>query len=259
MSVPVVPRGHSYRYLVWLAAVAVVLAGAMVAHLVTHGSSAVTNSGSILSGAHGPRKTSATGATGATGAASLSSSPSSSVPLAPDGTFTTLNGRTMTIASLRGEPAMVWLVVNSCSSCFSSVPDVAKHLPQLTSGGLRVVTLGLYGSVPPGKQGLAQISSFGQASISNAGIDMTIPRSDWIWGVASKKLSQTYDPSGTPDVYVLIGPGGHVRYRNSVPIATMPGLLAAAARIHVETTRDAKVAKFAGSTKDDVRVGSGTR
>ncbi len=49
--------------------------------------------------------------------------------------------------------------------------------------------------------------------------------------MASESLSLAYDPSGTPDVYVLIGPNGHIRYRNSVPYSTMGSLIAAAKRL----------------------------
>ncbi|MDA8074611.1 MAG: hypothetical protein M0Z40_05145 [Actinomycetota bacterium] len=49
--------------------------------------------------------------------------------------------------------------------------------------------------------------------------------------MASKTLSLAYDPAGIPDTYVLVGPGGHIRYRNSIPDSTMHQLLAASARL----------------------------
>lgn len=88
---------------------------------------------------------------------------------------------------------------------------MAAHLRQLTAGGLRVVTLGLAGDFAAGKQGLADLSAFGRA----AGAPVTRP--GWIWGVASQGLSQAYDPGGTPDVYALISPSGHITYRGQRP------------------------------------------
>jgi hypothetical protein len=144
-------------------------------------------------------------------------------PDAPGGTFTAISGKTVTIASLRGKPAMVWFVAGGCASCAASIPAVAAHLRQLTAGGLRVVTLGLAGDFPAGKQGLADLSIFGRAAAGGS-----VTRPGWIWGIASQGLSQAYDPGGTPDVYTLISPFGHITYRGSVPVSTMPQLLAAA-------------------------------
>lgn len=144
-------------------------------------------------------------------------------PLAPNGTFTTPTGATTTLASFRGAPVMVWFVAGGCASCAASIPAVAAHLGQISGDGVQVVTLGLYGDFPNGKAGVDQLVSFGQAAAGS-----TVLRPGWTWGMASEALSMAYDPSGTPDTYALIGPGGHIRYRNSIPDSTMPQLLAAA-------------------------------
>jgi hypothetical protein len=149
-----------------------------------------------------------------------------SAPLAPDGTFTTVGGKHVTIASLRGRPAMVWFVAGGCASCAASIPAVAAHLRQLTADGLRVVTLGLAGDFPAGEQGLSLLADFGRAAAGGP-----ITRPGWIWGVASASLSRAYDPGGTPDMYALISPSGRITYRGSVPVSTMPQLLAAAAHL----------------------------
>ncbi len=160
--------------------------------------------------------------------------PSSSATLAPNGTFTASSGKTATIASLRGRPTMVWFVAGGCASCAASIPAVAAHFSQLHAAGLRVLTLGLYGDFPSGKTGVAQVLSFGREAASNE----PIARPGWEWGMASKSLSLAYDPTGTPDLYVLIGPRGHIRYRNRVPVSTMGELLAAAKRLgtHAQAT-----------------------
>ena len=54
--------------------------------------------------------------------------------------------------------------------------------------------------------------------------------------MASKALSLAYDPSGVPDLYVLIGRGGHVRYMNTAPVSTMAKLLAQAKHLGTQTT-----------------------
>lgn len=156
-----------------------------------------------------------------------------SAPMAPNGTFTTPSGAPSTIASLRGKPTMVWFVAGGCASCAASIPAVAQRLGQLSSDGVQVVTLGLYGNFSTGKQGVAQLLSFGRAAAGT-----TITRPGWTWGMASAALSEAYDPSGTPDIYALIGPDGRIRYQNSVPVSTMPQLLAAAGRLtgHPATT-----------------------
>jgi len=161
-----------------------------------------------------------------------------SAPATPvlNGTFTTASGTTATIASLRGTPTMVWFVAGGCASCAASIPAVAAHLDQLTEHGLRVLTLGLYGDFPSGRAGVTQLLGFGKSAARLARESITHP--GWEWGMASKSLSLAYDPSGTPDLYVLIGPMGHIRYRNSVPVSTMGKLLAAAKRLdtHAPTT-----------------------
>ncbi len=149
--------------------------------------------------------------------------------LAPNGTFTIPSGTTATIDSLRGRPTMVWFVAGGCASCAASIPAVATHLDQLRAAGLTVLTLGLYGDFAPGVQGVTQLLSFGQ----EATLGKPVTRPGWEWGMASKRLSLAYDPAGIPDLYVLIGPRGHIRYRNSVPVSTMGTLLSVAK--HLET------------------------
>lgn len=151
-----------------------------------------------------------------------------SAPLAPDGTFLTPSG-TQTIAALRGKPTMVWLVAGGCASCAASIPAVAAHFSQLRADGARVLSLGMAGAFATGQKGLSELQTFAH----DAG-GSSVSRPGWQWGLASQALSMAYDPTGTPDVYVLLGPNGHVRYRGSVPVSTMPALLRAAARLHAE-------------------------
>jgi hypothetical protein len=142
---------------------------------------------------------------------------------APNGIFTTASGARRTIASLRGHTTLVWLVAGGCASCAASIPAVAHHLAQLQRDGVQVLTLGLYGAFDNGKPGVAQLTAFGRAA---AGTNVTRP--GWTWAMPSEALSIAYDPSGNPDEYFLINPDGDISYHNSVPVSTMPQLLAAA-------------------------------
>jgi hypothetical protein len=163
--------------------------------------------------------------------------------MAPNGSFVTLDGTTKEVSSYRGKPVMVWFVVGGCASCAVSIPAVSRALPKLRADGIQVLTLGLWGDFPPGSQGLFSLAQFGRLALDGyAGLKAgtSIQRPGWVWGMASKSLSLAYDPSGTPDVYALIGPAGHIRYRNSVPASTIPSLLKAASELHA---RDAKASQ----------------
>jgi len=141
---------------------------------------------------------------------------------APGGTFITPTGTTATIASLRGKLTMLWFVADSCAGCAASISAVSSNLQRITGKGVQILTLGLYGAFPPGKSGIAQLLRFGRAHGGRMDV------AGWRWGMATKALSMTYDPLHTPDEYLLIGPDGHIRYRNDTPSFTMSQLLAAA-------------------------------
>lgn len=207
-SLPTATPGHSRRP--WP-----LLAGAFVV---------VIALGAYLIAAHARPRSSPVATRTSPAAQSAASRPAGSrtAPLAPNGAFTTPTGASATIASLRGKPTLVWFVAGGCASCAASIPDVAAHLGQLTGRGVQVLTLGLYGAFPNGRSGVGQLLSFGRAAAGGS-----ITRPGWMWGMASESLSMAYDPGGTPDLYTLIGPGGHVRYQNSVPVSTMAQLLAA--------------------------------
>ncbi len=213
----VAPRGRRWA----LAAAAFVLAAGLGAYALA-GNGSTTASAKVQSAASEHHATSASAPT------STSGTP------APNGTFTTPSGTTATIASFRGKPTMVWFVAGGCASCAASIPAVAARFHQLRAAGLRVLTLGLYGDFAAGNKGVAQLLSFGR----EAAFNKPITRPGWEWGMASKALSLAYDPAGIPDLYVLIGPTGHIRYRNSVPDSTMGELLGAAKRLdtHAQTT-----------------------
>jgi thiol-disulfide isomerase/thioredoxin len=137
------------------------------------------------------------------------------------GAFTTLEGRTETLAAFRGTPVLVWFVADGCASCEASIPAVASHLADFSKAGVRILTVGLPASFDPGARGLRELAQFATAATG-----MPVPQPGWTWGIASLALTIAFDPTGTPDAYVLLGRHGQVRYRGSVPIETLPELLA---------------------------------
>ena len=133
---------------------------------------------------------------------------------APDGVFTTISGKTVSVASLRGKPTLLWFVTTWCSSCQASTETLAQNLSALGRDGVRVAEVELYDDL--GTQG-PTLQSFGQ---QYAGAAFRSP--NWTWGVASEAMSQTYDPVGYLDIYYLLDAQGMIRYINSAPVETMP-------------------------------------
>jgi len=163
------------------------------------------------------------------GAHAASDQPPAVGALAPDLTFTTVSGQRLSVADLRGHPALLWFVTTWCSSCQAGTQVMAQDVGRLAADGVRVVELELYGDLGgPGPD----IATFGR---QNAGPAFADP--DWIWGSASRRMSLAYDPAGYLDIYYLLDTHGRIRYVNSSPAATMPDLLAAAARWGLPATR----------------------
>lgn len=147
--------------------------------------------------------------------------PSAAAAPVPGGAFTMLDGKHATLTGLRGRPVLVWFVAAGCASCAASIPVVGQHLAAFTSARTRILVLGIYGAFGQGANGTAQLASFGKAAAGK-----TFGSPAWTWGLASEQLTAAFDPSGTPDAYVLLDAAGHAVYRNSVPVSTMSALLA---------------------------------
>jgi cytochrome oxidase Cu insertion factor (SCO1/SenC/PrrC family) len=136
---------------------------------------------------------------------------------APDGSFTAINGQANTIASLRGQPALVWFVTTYCDSCAAGTQAMAGKIDQFAQHHVKVVQLELAGNL--GGDG-PDIATFGRQI---AGDRFNDP--NWIWGTASQSLTNSYDPKALLDVYYLLDTQGHVTYINGSPEATMGSLL----------------------------------
>lgn len=142
---------------------------------------------------------------------------------APDGTFTTLSGQAVRVASLRGKPTLLWFVSTWCSSCQAGTQAMAQDLGRLKAAGVRVEEVELY-------QDLGQSGPpMGQFAKTLAGAAYGSP--GWTFGVSSAALTRAYDPQSYLDIYYLLNARGQVSYVNSSPGSTMPQLLAAAGKL----------------------------
>ena len=139
---------------------------------------------------------------------------------ATTGTYTLLDGRAVSLAALRGRPALVWFVAPGCSSCQASIPVMASHLSAFVVAKTRVLVLGIYGALPAGQAGLSQFASFGSAT---AGPDFSSLA--WTWALASLRLTTAYDPAGVPDEYFLLDSAGRVVYTGATVVSTIGVLL----------------------------------
>ena len=160
-------------------------------------------------------------------------------------TYTLLDGRTVSLAALRGRPALLWFVAPGCSSCQASIPVMASHLSAFAAARTRVLVLGIYGALPAGQAGLSQLASFGSAT---AGPAFSSPA--WTWALASLRLTTAYDPDGIPDEYFLLDSAGKVVYTGATPVSTIVVLLG-----HLDSLTGTRPA---GSSSSPMSAPSGT-
>jgi len=142
---------------------------------------------------------------------------------APGGSFTTVSGRTETIATLRGHKTLLWFVTTWCPSCQAGTQAMAGQAARLRAEGVRVVEVENYadlGQPGPAMTGFAR--QLAGAAYHDPG---------WTFGTASPALTRAYNPQGYLDIYFLLDPSGRVGYINSAPASTMSQLLAHAGRL----------------------------
>lgn len=143
--------------------------------------------------------------------------------LAPAGTFTTLTGQRVSVASLRGHPTLIWFVSTWCSSCQAGTQAMAQNLAKLQADGVRVAEVELYADLGQSGPSMAQFAKV------LAGSQYRNP--DWTFGLSSASLTRTYDPQSYLDIYYLLNANGQITYVNGSPGSTMPQLLAAAGQL----------------------------
>ena len=142
---------------------------------------------------------------------------------APGGTFTTLAGQTVNVASLGGQPTLLWFVATWCSSCKAGTQLLAANIAKFQADGVRVDEVELYQDL--GQSG-PSIGAFAKAL---AGTEYGNP--DWTFGMSSAALTRTYDPQSYIEIYYLLNAKGQITYVNAPLVSTMPQLLRAARRL----------------------------
>jgi thiol-disulfide isomerase/thioredoxin len=143
---------------------------------------------------------------------------------APEGSFTTTQGATRTIASLSGQPTLLWFVTTWCSSCQAGTQAMASEIVgRLAERHVRVVEV--ENAEDLGQAGPSMPSFVSQL----AGPQARNP--DWTFGVASSALTKTYNPEGSLDIYYLLDAGRRIAYINSSPAATKAQLLREAEKV----------------------------
>ena len=165
-------------------------------------------------------------ANGNSGSASASSPSGASLPIgttAPNGTFTTLAGKTETVTTLRGKPTLIWFMTTWCSSCEAGTQSMAQNIATLAADGVHVVEVENYADL--GQSG-TPMNAFAKTLAGSA-----FSNPDWTFGEASSTFTHTYNPKAYLDLYYLISSKGRITYVNSSPASTMPQLLQAASQL----------------------------
>ena len=137
--------------------------------------------------------------------------------MAPDITFTTVDGAEHRLSEFQGRPVMLWFYASWCPTCQIGTMAVAGVIDQLKLAGVQIIQLQLYNNLgypgPTAEEFARQYAS-------------SVPRSsNWLWGDASLVASFTYDPSGYPDIYFLIDENGTLRVMDFAPHVTMDKIL----------------------------------
>jgi len=121
--------------------------------------------------------------------------------LAPDFTFTDLQGNSHSLSSYRGTPVVLWFVALFCSSCVQGSQLFAQqYYSQYHAAG--VTLLEVESSNDLGQSG-PSLSAFA------SGVGYT-GQPGWILGSASSSGTSTYNPNGYLDVYYVINAQGTI-------------------------------------------------
>lgn len=135
--------------------------------------------------------------------------------VAPDATFTDLNGAQVKLSHFKGQKVMFWLVATWCSSCIKGAKVLAQNESKLSN--LTIITLKTYGNA--GYQG-PSIKDFAKQSAPKM-----LSAKNWYWGDLTQQSTRVYNPRNYPDIYFLIDKDGVVREINDAPAATIGDIL----------------------------------
>lgn len=121
--------------------------------------------------------------------------------VAPDLTFTTMNGTSSSLSAYRGHPVVLWWIATWCTSCQDGTSLFARnYYSQYNAAGIILLQIESYNNL--GQPG-PSLSSF-------ASSNSYLPRGDWILGQGSQEGTSTYNPSGYLDYFYVISSNGNV-------------------------------------------------
>lgn len=145
---------------------------------------------------------------------------------APEAHFTTLGGKTLSLADFRSHKLMLWLFSTWCPSCQAGLQALAEQRAALGKGKLRLVVLQNYRNGGYGGPSMNALIERYAANVKGA--------ANWTFGAATAELQSRYNPKSYPDVYYLIDAHGKVRYVGSAPAASLDRILKFAAQESAE-------------------------
>ncbi len=123
-----------------------------------------------------------------------------------------VNGKTMSLESLKGQPVMVWQVATWCGSCAVGLKTMAQNLALIHASNLKVIVLRDY------KNGGYPGDDMDKFVAANAPALLHDPH--FIIGEDTEELFNRYNPHHYVDVYTLIGSNGQIAAVSSAPSMT---------------------------------------
>jgi thiol-disulfide isomerase/thioredoxin len=135
---------------------------------------------------------------------------------APQASFVSLNGVSQNLSNYKGKPILLWLVTTWCSSCQAGTTQMKNYINELNGYNTVVLELENYNDLD---QSGPPMGSFVSDLVGKT-------PSNWITGIASKKMTKLYNPQGLLDIYYLIDPSGKIISIGSAPTSNMGTILA---------------------------------
>ncbi|ABW02331.1 TlpA family protein disulfide reductase [Caldivirga maquilingensis] len=137
---------------------------------------------------------------------------------APDSSFELINGTSVKLYDFlnHGHYVLVYFVSTWCSDCAIGLIMLSHRLePILQSHNVIVLVLENYNDL--GYQG-EPVNEFVSYFAGNSSKYFTV-------GIASLKMTETYNPEGYPEIYYLIAPNGKIIYENTDLAGTYNSLI----------------------------------
>ncbi|MCF6203882.1 MAG: TlpA family protein disulfide reductase [Methylococcaceae bacterium] len=67
---------------------------------------------------------------------------------APNGVFTTITGKKIELASLKGNPVIITFWATDCANCIREIPDLINLYHQFHPQGLEIIAITMYYDIP---------------------------------------------------------------------------------------------------------------